>query len=310
MAEPRRLPTPTADIERGRWILDELGAWATVDGFLPPRFIARARIFHPAEAQDLLWDDGWVSSAGTNRMRWAEVADRQNTVFHPLAQWESVLGDYHQPPYGTNGWQCEPPRLGQLDLDQLAAIATVLARHTTTPEDCLATLWDGHGDLYPDSIRYLTLSGVEPDETADDPGEDDPAAVVASELPPIGPLPFSDPSIAAAVAGPRFPLPGRDSLLFELDIRSLTYLDWAERSGWARVGDPSPLTPQTIWPGDRRWYLASEIDFDSTLIAGSRALIDDLLAVGETGAIEVLEISRDADLSWNGDTINGLLPGM
>jgi hypothetical protein len=54
------------------------------------------------------------------------------------------------------------------------------------------------------------------------------------------------------------------------------------------------------WPADRAWLVASEIDFDSTVVAGSRALIDAVLA----SALEALEVTVDTDLSSLGDTLN------
>ncbi|WP_232498902.1 hypothetical protein [Agromyces humatus] len=46
----------------------------------------------------------------------------------------------------------------------------------------------------------------------------------------------------------------------------------------------------------------SEIDWDSTIVAGSRAAID---AVLEASGIEALEITERADLSSTGDVVNG-----
>lgn len=55
------------------------------------------------------------------------------------------------------------------------------------------------------------------------------------------------------------------------------------------------------WPADRAWFVSSEIDFDSTVVAGSRALVDAVLA----SDLEALEVTADTDLSIVGDTLNG-----
>ncbi|MEX5235249.1 hypothetical protein RCG96_05590 [Kocuria sp. CPCC 205236] len=47
--------------------------------------------------------------------------------------------------------------------------------------------------------------------------------------------------------------------------------------------------------------LATEIDFDSTLVAGTRALVRELM---QTSGLEVLSIPTDADLSRDGDVLN------
>ncbi|WP_168202592.1 hypothetical protein [Georgenia wutianyii] len=43
--------------------------------------------------------------------------------------------------------------------------------------------------------------------------------------------------------------------------------------------------------------LATEIDYDSTLVAGTRALVEELM---KTSDIEALPVPTDADLSWQG----------
>jgi hypothetical protein len=46
-----------------------------------------------------------------------------------------------------------------------------------------------------------------------------------------------------------------------------------------------------IWPADHSWLVATEIDFDSTLVGGPQVLIDALVASAE---LEVLQIDADA----------------
>jgi hypothetical protein len=36
--------------------------------------------------------------------------------------------------------------------------------------------------------------------------------------------------------------------------------------------------PNLIWPADHAWFVQSEVDLDSTLVGGSRSLVDALLA--------------------------------
>ncbi|WP_368831374.1 hypothetical protein [Kocuria arenosa] len=60
-------------------------------------------------------------------------------------------------------------------------------------------------------------------------------------------------------------------------------------------------SPSILWPDDHAWVLATEIDFDSTLVAGTRALVRELM---QTSGLEVLSIPTDADLSRDGDVLN------
>ena len=55
------------------------------------------------------------------------------------------------------------------------------------------------------------------------------------------------------------------------------------------------ITANVVWPVGRAWFLATEIDFDTTYIGGSEALIQDLLKADEL----------DARLALPDDTVCG-----
>ncbi|KQQ00049.1 MULTISPECIES: hypothetical protein [unclassified Rathayibacter] len=255
------------DVERARWVLDSLGRFGTIDGIVPPVFEAAVRILHPADHRE------------DRPVRWREVAEHAGTVLHSLAQWDDLVGD-HPDDYSA-------PSTGELPLDELAAIAGVLARCTATPEDCLAAFWEGFGVLTGSTTILLSRSGG---------GAEEPAWM--SDTRPTG---WEHPEIAAAEY---LSLPGRDCLLFSLDVRAMTDTAWARDSGFADASGMTVQTPIALWPEDRAWYLASEIDFDSTVVGGSRELIDALLALAAEGMIEALPLPADADLSSTGDRIN------
>ena len=71
---------------------------------------------------------------------------------------------------------------------------------------------------------------------------------------------------------------------------------WPLRAPWmeAEQGFGTRL-PNLLWPEGREWVLVSEIDFDSTLVACSRACADALLASPD---LEAVEITRDTPL-WS-----------
>ena len=60
-------------------------------------------------------------------------------------------------------------------------------------------------------------------------------------------------------------------------------------------------SPNLFWPDDRQWCVATEIDFDSTLVAGSDALIDELM---HTPLLETLPIQPGDSLQITADRIN------
>lgn len=100
------------------------------------------------------------------------------------------------------------------------------------------------------------------------------------------------------------PTPSRNQplgyFLFEAGANDFADATWPNRAPWG--GNPMwAQSPSILWPEDHAWVLATEIDFDSTLVAGTTALIHDLI---HTPGLEVLPIGTDADLTWDGDAPN------
>jgi hypothetical protein len=71
----------------------------------------------------------------------------------------------------------------------------------------------------------------------------------------------------------RLKLTNRDYLLMSGEILDST------RIGYRFNGIFSTQSPNLMWPEDRRWVMASEIDFNATLIAGERELIEAVMKV-------------------------------
>jgi len=88
---------------------------------------------------------------------------------------------------------------------------------------------------------------------------------------------------------------GRDYLLFAAPRSPITT--------WPGMSSAWPQSANLIWPTDRSWCIATDIDWDSTLIAGPDLLTDAIL---EDQRLEAFEVAYDDDLSWYGDKINTL----
>jgi hypothetical protein len=107
--------------------------------------------------------------------------------------------------------------------------------------------------------------------------------------------------------GPRLELPAREYVLFTGSVAELARPDWVLDVPWRdRVAEahgfaPDAQSPSLVWPADRTWVLVTEVDFDSTVVGGSRELIAALCA---DSGLEALRIPAGADLTWDGDTIN------
>ena len=96
-------------------------------------------------------------------------------------------------------------------------------------------------------------------------------------------------------------VPGRECVLATTSVDELSVPDWGfgMKLGW--LPQVRRESMQLLWPEDHAWVLASEIDWDSTIVAGSRVLVDEIL---DDGRFEAFEVGPDDDLSWDGDVVN------
>lgn len=285
----------TDAIEQGSWLTDQVGSWGTAGAAAGTGFEAYARILHPLEAwrQDTnIEDEHGLHPAENELWRWADVAARVGKVIHPLVQYTALV-DVDAVAAFAGGWRVSPPTTGWLDPDLLARLTHHLTATTGTPNDLLAGVWNGWGELYGSAttLTFMASSGLDSSEVANERARVD-AEIEASTREDIR---------DALTAGTFLHLPGRDYILFTTDADELADPDWVYRAGlgW-RSGIPGVM-PQLLWPTDHAWVIASEIDWDSTIIAGPRTLID---AVLSDNTFEAYEVTETADLSWDGDRIN------
>ena len=164
---------------------------------------------------------------------------------------------------------------GDLEAGALKHLVMVLARHTTTPHDCLFGLWEGFGDIQGSpSIAVVDWEARGPRASR----RTQPA------IPPAFP-----PDV---MAGPRVSIPARDYLLFRGPLSQAGQWGAAD----LRPGHPRIInSPNLIWPVDRAWFVATEIDLPWTGIGGSAQLIQDLMA---EAALDVERIEPGADLPY------------
>jgi hypothetical protein len=77
-------------------------------------------------------------------------------------------------------------------------------------------------------------------------------------------------------------------------------------SAACRIGDGGrewfwPKSPNIFWPMDQAWCVASEIDFDSTLVGGSIELIDTVL---RTPVLDAWRVQAEGTPAADADVIN------
>jgi hypothetical protein len=114
------------------------GAWIPESGWLvPPVFAAYARVLHPA-----------IRYVGDDDVEvpWAEVAEENAALAHPLMQWPAITGGWefvHEDDQSPL-WD-DSPAEGHLPVSVAERLVAALRRHTTTPDDCWFGVWAGFG---------------------------------------------------------------------------------------------------------------------------------------------------------------------
>jgi hypothetical protein len=282
------------DADSGSWIRPLLDHRVRdMHCVVPHGYAAYARVFHPA-TRDRRAASAWrrqdrsaAVDVETETVPWSTVARAFGTSMHALAQYHRLPGPASEP-YGevldADGWRYSAPLQGNLEPEVLAALTSVLCVHTSTPGQGVAAIWEGWGGLT-SSAGYSRLTFH-----SDGPGTTSTTQPAGDGGPGSGLLP------ASVVNGPKLELPGRRHFLFSAAPAAFTDPQWTRAAPWHH--DPRwPQSPSLLWPDDRAWVMVTEVDFDSTIVAGSNALVAALVA---DPGVEALEIPEGADLSWAG----------
>jgi len=325
----------TADVAAGAWIRERLDARHT---FIPAGFEAYARIFHPADRDRPVgrpwpglpygdhhneWDEFHAAQPDieSEQITWATAAAAFGTAMHAQASWDHLVEKFREVqgedgPRDADGWRYGRPMWGQLAPRALAAAASLLARHTATPDDAYIGLWDGWGGLVgamgqgPSRVLFTMSRSAA--------GADDPVAAQHDEFlehsardqlnSPFRKATWQPGILPDEISrGPRLELPARSYVLFTGAVGELADPAWEQRVPWRdrspeEFGHPATAeSPSLVWPADRSWLLVGDVDLDSTIVGGSRSLIR---ALCSDPGLEALPIREGTDLGWDADDIN------
>lgn len=101
---------------------------------------------------------------------------------------------------------------------------------------------------------------------------------------------------AIELEAPRFSIGTRTFIGLQCDFRAYAGLVQGSHS----EGD---YHPNVMWPSDRSWFVSSEIDFDSTIVGGTKIVVQEIL---NNDILEALPTDPDLDLSVSGDSVNSV----
>ena len=105
---------------------------------MPVGFKAYARVFHPA---------GRRQGHALIDVPWADVARDYSRVMHPLAEWGSLTGTWSRTDPDRHRIWDEAPSTGQPRGTTRRNLATALAPHTRSADDCCFAVWEGWGGI-------------------------------------------------------------------------------------------------------------------------------------------------------------------
>lgn len=187
---------------------------------------------------------------------------------HPEVQLQALIDnrdefDYdHWRAISTGGGEWFPP-YEWLEETEALALVSLLRAFTAKPDDAWFMLWDGFGDMQGSSIEGLPRGTI---HRAPDP-----------------------PDVPAELVGRTWAY--RHYLVFRGPLDAIS--TWFE---WRSEG------PNYLWPEDRTWIVATEIDGFSTYVGGPKECIDDVLA---SPLLEALPCRLTDRFDGIGDPING-----
>jgi hypothetical protein len=200
---------------------------------------------------------------------------------HCEMQWHALLG--LSDPSELQG-SCEPdtvigskwaghdPPIGAMDIQTLDALCRIFVSYTEDPSSCYFGLCTIQGWL---------------------------EAFSADELKPLLSLPWERDHVVVAS-----PLSGVDQIFRKPAAVQMSFVSKQDDDV---VSIPSPAdlkwreAPNLIWPANRTWLVASEVDFDSTLVGGSAELIE---AIIKSPDLEAWQVQPTDSLAADADKIN------
>lgn len=199
-------------------------------------------------------------------VRWSEIADANGRTVHAEMQWGGISGVCEHTGETSPGlWDLEP-EVGSLPLGQVNRLMDLLIQHTSTPNQVWFGVWEGFGGLKirPGGTVMLSSGG--------------PGSRRRQKRPPS--------------PAPTFQLPNRSYYLLSGPLEAIRE-SMCEGPGWQSAN--------LLWPQDRSWCVATEVDFAWTYVGGDETLIKALV---EDQFLEAIRTQIHYGITYESDCIN------
>ncbi len=167
-------------------------------------------------------------------------------------QYESLLRVYAPDPCLDDWWSTYR--------DLYEVVASIGERHTSSPHRAFFAIWEGHG--FVNATSHVAWW--------DPPVDDADRQARDAERARLRDLDRRrNAAIRTALAQvPSFNRPHRTYYLVEGPVMAVTELRYPQWEDWRN--------PDLFWPDDRRWFVATDVDFWSLYIGGSSDFIAEL----------------------------------
>lgn len=207
------------------------------------------------DSPEVIFGDSLRAATSTEPAAWIEDSRRGQpwTVGGLVPNvYESTLRLHPPDPTPDDWW--DPYR------DLFVLVASVGARHTSTPDLAWFAIWEGHGfGTSTTSMGWRHPPADDAERQWREAERERHRNAERRRNARVGP---------ALAAVPRFDLPDRAYYLTSGPLSAMTGLRYPDVHGWRN--------PDLFWPNDRSWFAATDVDFWSLYVGGSKAFTSDL----------------------------------
>ena len=203
------------------------------------------------------WDLSAADWIAHSDLPWTRLVSFGPAGFDAYARLR-FLPDPVRPGQSEHEAETEDWRVGQMP-----TLLEVLATHTASPDDYYFCVWEGFGDadvaIDDDAVYIDDESALPFDRAGARPG-------VAPQSAPHASVPQV----------PKVEVPNRAYWLFRGPLADVG--TWDSAHGWPGQRRLNDADPAFVWPGDRAWCIANDVDPHFAGIGASSPAIDHLQA--------------------------------